>query len=300
MFTPGPRIRRWLIRAAKLTVVLVVVWLAVSFVVAYKLTRRPHALFAEPPPPVTWTAIEPVRIRTSDGLELGAWYMPGRPDGPSAVLLHGYRNCRMESMKLAEILVNEGYSVLAVTLRAHGDSEGNYTDVGYSSRHDVVAAVAWLEARRPGKPILVQGTSMGAAAAIYAADELQTRVSAYILECPYDDIRTAIRHRISRQLPCPLDSVAYAGLRLFAPIFLPDLEQMAPLNHVAAIPASVPVLVVAGGRDERARPEEVRAISERIPGHARLMVFPQADHGSFLEQCGEQYRAAVLEFVRKK
>ena len=177
MVTTDPRIRRWLKRLATVAAVLVVVWLTASLFVSYKLTRRPHALVAEPPPSVTWAVIEPVRLHTSDGLELGAWYMPGRPGGPSAVLLHGYRSRRSESIPIAEILVNEGYSVLAVSMRAHGDSEGDYTDVGYSSRRDVEAAVAWLEQRRPGKPILVQGTSMGAAAAIYAAEDLQTRVS---------------------------------------------------------------------------------------------------------------------------
>ena len=279
---------------------LVIVWLASSFFVAYKLTRRPHPPFAEPPPVVTWTKIEPVRLHTSDGLELGAWYMPGRPDGPSAIVLHGFRSRRSEGMKLAEILVGEGYSVLAVTLRAHGDSEGDYTDVGYSSRHDVATAVEWLETRRPGKPVLVQGTSMGAAAAIYAAEELQTRVSGYILECPFDDIRSAVQNRISKQLPWPLDLAAYAGLRVFAPIFLPDMDRMAPVEHVAAIPASVPVLIMAGGRDRRARPEEVTAVYDRIASHGKLVVFPEADHGHLAEQCGEPYRAAVVEFVRKR
>jgi len=75
---------------------------------------------------------------------------------------------------------------------------------------------------------------------------------------------------------------------------------MAPIKHADAIPATVPVLVMAGGRDERARPEEVRAIYEQIASHARMVVFSKADHGSFSDQCGEKYRAAVLEFVRKK
>jgi pimeloyl-ACP methyl ester carboxylesterase len=275
-------------------------WLASSLAVAYKLTRRPHSLAPEPPPAVAWATIEPVRLNTDDGLELGAWYMPGRPDGPSFVLLHGFRSRRDESLPLAETLANEGCSVLAVTMRAHGDSEGNYNDVGYSARHDVAAAVAWLEQRRPGKPVFVQGTSMGAAAAIYAAAELQTRVRGYILECPFDDIRSAVRNRVSGHLPWPLDSVAYAGLRLVGPIFLPDLDRMAPVNYVAAIPETVPVLVMTGGRDRRARPAEVRAVYERIASHARLVVFPEADHGHLAEQCGAAYRAAVIDFLQKK
>jgi pimeloyl-ACP methyl ester carboxylesterase len=279
---------------------LFVVWLASSLFVAYKLTRRPHPLMAEPPPAVTWAAIESVRLQSSDALDLGAWYMPGRADGPSVVVLHGFRGSRPETLPLDEMLLREGCSVLAISMRAHGDSAGDYNDVGYSARHDVVAAVSWLEHRRPGKPIFVQGTSMGAAAAIFAGEELQSRVSGYILECPYRDIRSAVRARTALFLPWPLDFAAYAGLNLVGKIFMPDIERMSPIDHVAEIPASVPVLVVTGGRDNRALPDDVRAIYERISSHARLLMFPDAVHGYFVTQGGETYRAAVVEFLRLK
>jgi alpha/beta superfamily hydrolase len=50
-----------------------------------------------------------------------------------------------------------------LTHRAHGDSWGDYHDVGFSARQDVWATVDFLEARRPGQSVVVTGTSMGAA-----------------------------------------------------------------------------------------------------------------------------------------
>src|SRR5207245_6234762 len=100
---------------------------------------------------------------------------------------------------------------------AHGDSSGTYNDLGYSARHDVLAAVAYLEQRRPGRPIIIQGTSLGAAAAIYAASDLGDRISGYILECPYRDVRTAVRNRTTAYLPFLVDRLAYAGLTLAGP-----------------------------------------------------------------------------------
>ena len=226
--------------------------------------------------------------------------MPGSDEGPSVIALHGYRGHRSQSLTLAEMLVQQGCSVLAITFRGHGDSDGDANDLGYSARHDVVAAVAYLERRRPGRPIFVRGTSLGAAAAIYAGGELQTRVSGYILECPFRDIRSAVRNRTSAYLPFPLDDLAYAGLNLVGPIFLPDIERMSPLDHVAEIPASVPLLLMAGGRDDRARPEEVEAIYRRVASHARLVVFPEASHGEFCLQGGTAYREAVLGFLVKR
>ncbi len=297
MIAQRSRFRRWLKRTAVAAVALTVVWLVSSLFAAYKLTRRPHTLIAEPPPAVTWAAIESVRLHTCDGLELGAWYMPGKADGPSVLVLHGFRSNREESLPLAEMLSREGCSVLAISLRAHGDSAGDYNDIGYSARHDVVAAVDWLEKRRPGKPVFVQGTSMGAAAAIYAAEELQTRVRGYILECPYRDIRSAVRTRTVAYLPWPLDYAAYTGLNLVGPIFMPDIDRMSPLNAVSSIPKTVPVLVMAGGRDNRALPDDVKAIYERIESHARLLVFPNAGHGDLIGPGGETYRAAVVELL---
>jgi pimeloyl-ACP methyl ester carboxylesterase len=106
-----------------------------------------------------------------------------------------------------------------------------------------------------------------------------------------------VRNRTAAFLPFPLDGIAFAGLNLVGPIFLPDMERMAPVDRVAEIPPSVPILIMSGGRDNRARPEEVEAIYQRVAAHARLVVFPQATHGQFLEQGGAAYREAVLGFL---
>ncbi len=297
MSPQNSRMHRWLKRLAITAVALLIAWLVVSAAVAYKLTRRPRAPFAEPVPTVSWAAVEPLRLRTSDGVDVGAWFMPGADTGPSVVLLHGYGRCRRDSLPLAEMLVREGCSVLAISLRAHGDSAGNVNDIGYSARHDVVAGVECLEQRRPGRPIIVQGTSLGAAAAIYAGGELQSRVAGYILECPFRDIRSAVRNRTTAFLPFPLDDIAYAGLNVVGPIFLPEMERMSPVDCITEIPYSVPILIMAGGRDNRARPEEVEAIYRRVAPHARLAVFPEASHGQFYAQGGDAYREAVLGFL---
>jgi len=54
---------------------------------------------------------------------------------------------------------------------------------------------------------------------------------------------------------------------------------------------------MAGGRDDRALPDEVEAVYNRIASHGRLIVLPEARHGRFVTQGGEIYRAAVLEFL---
>ena len=225
------RIRRWLIFATAL----VPLWLMISLIVAHRLTHRARARFDEPTPRVTWASFESHRLSTSDGHEVGAWFAEGRADSPSVVLLHGNGGDRASCLPRAELLSKAGYAVLPVTLRAHGDSSGDFNDLGYSARYDVVSAVEFLEHRRPGRPIFILGASLGAAAATFASGDLGTRVAGYLLEAPYLDLKSAVRNRTSNALPIGLEWVAYQGLLLVSPLVLPDLDKISPRDAIGGV-----------------------------------------------------------------
>jgi alpha-beta hydrolase superfamily lysophospholipase len=184
-----------------------------------------------------------------------------------------------------------------VSLRAHGDSTGDVNDVGYSARHDVIAAIEFLQRRRPGRPVVVLGVSMGAAAAVFASGELEHRVQGYILESPYQDLKIAVRNRVEGQLPPLLGGVAYQGLVLVAPLVLPELEKMSPLAAIDGIPADVPVLILAGGRDRLARPEEAQALLGRVSSHGRMLLFKDATHNNLFASDRKRYRDAMTGLV---
>ena len=292
-FITKPRLRRWLIFA----VVACVCWLLASFGVAYRLTRRPRPLFAEPAPSVAWGPLEAHRITTSDGQQLGAWYAEGEDDAPSVLLLHGNRGSRWNCLSRASLLATEGgCPVLLVSLRAHGDSTGRVNDMGYSARRDVVAAVEFLRRRRPGKPVIILGVSLGAAAAIFAADELGGRVRGYILESPYQDLKTAVRHRTEAYLPPVLDRVAYLGLRIAAPVILPEFEAISTVRAIDRIPADVPVLILSGSDDPLARPAEAFALHDRVRSHGRVEVFQGGRHNDLFAIDPSRYGRMVLDF----
>jgi pimeloyl-ACP methyl ester carboxylesterase len=289
---------RWVRRAPLLAGGLVGLWLLLSLIAADQLTRRARLPFAEPAPQVAWGPVESLRLATADGEQLGAWYAPGGERGPSVVLLHGNGNSRAWCLPWGELLAAEGCSVLLVTLRAHGDSTGERNDIGYSARHDVAAAVEYLERRRPGKPVLLMGKSLGAAAAVFAARDLGERVRGCLLESPYRDLRTAVRNRVENHLPPVLDRIAYAGLVFTGRLVLPYLDRIAPAECAGAIPPDVPVWVLAGAEDDQARPEEARALYERVAGHGRLVFFAGAGHESLLPHDPARYRRVVKEWLR--
>jgi alpha-beta hydrolase superfamily lysophospholipase len=289
------RCKRWLVSLA----VLLTVWLLVSLAVAYRLTRRSQPPFSEPLPTVDWATFEPHRLKTSDFQEIGAWLVAGAGNASTVLLIHGIGASRSACLTRAKMLATHGYSVLMISLRAHGDSTGNFNDMGFSARHDIVAAVEFLERRRPGIPIIVHGLSMGGAAAVFASSELAHRVQGYILESPYRNLKVAVWHRIENDLPPLLDRIAYVGLLVVSPLVLPDLAKTSPVEAINGIPSDVRVLILAGADDPVARPDEANAILVPVRSHGRLVLFEHAGHMNFPETCPDQYQQSVLGFLRE-
>jgi alpha-beta hydrolase superfamily lysophospholipase len=195
-------------------------------------------------------------------------------------------------------LAQEGTGVLAISLRAHGDSQGRTNDFGYSARRDVIAAVRFLEQECPGSPIIIVGESLGAAAALFAAQDCAGAVKGYILAAPYGRLDTAVWNRCDRHLFPPLSQAAYAGLRLWAPAFLPvSMAEIAPADHLRDIPQATPVTIFAVEDDRYARIDEVRLMAEAIRTHARLVTVRGGGHERFLAVHETEYRKTILELL---
>lgn len=296
---PTKRWRRRCVWLAALVALSVVAWLSASYAAVYHLTRRARPPYSEPAPEVAWGHVTPIRLTTADGQELGAWFIDGRADRPLVVLLHGNGGSRSACLAEAELVARAGHPVLMVSLRAHGDSTGDVNDFGFSARRDVVAAVEWVRERHPGRPVVVWGRSLGSAAALFAAAELDARVCGYVLECPYQDLRTATRNRTRTYLPPVLEFVAYTGFSAVVPLVLPHADDISPLNSARGVPSSARVLVLAGTADRRATAAEAAAIAETIGARAELVVIEGGDHLLLAAAAPEQYRAAILGHLER-
>lgn len=65
------------------------------------------------------------------------------------LLVHGNRFSRRAMLRVMHWLGEARFTVLVVSLRAHGDSPGEINNMGWSARHDVTAAVAFLQSECP-------------------------------------------------------------------------------------------------------------------------------------------------------
>jgi len=103
-------------------------------------------------------------------------------DGPLVVMVPGLGDLRAEYRYLAPKLVTAGYRVVTLDLRGHGQSSvgwPDYTSAALGS--DMIALVRHLDAG----PAHLVGTSMGAAAAAWAAAEAPDCVASLTLIGPF-------------------------------------------------------------------------------------------------------------------
>ena len=218
---------------------------------------------------------------------------------PTVLLLHGNNRSRKDCLPQAEFLLEEGFSVLLISQRAHGDSTGEINDIGYSARHDVIAAVKYLEEKRPNRPIAIWGISLGSASALFAAPQVGTQVKGYILESPYRDLKTAVNHRMNLFLPPVLNTAAFKGLMFVAPMMLPHYEEIAPINAAKLVPRDVRVLVLAGEKDDRTPVCDVQEITDQLGSRAKLCTMPGAGHCKLLTTDRKTYRNWTTQFLKE-
>lgn len=280
--------------ALVVSLALVAGWLASTFAVTYLLTHRAKRPFAELPHSMQ---IDSVRLKSSDGTELGAWVTAPQNGRPVVVLLHGLHANRSAHRNQMRAFAQMGYGAVAITLRAHGDSGGEKIAFGLAEAGDVKAAVAFVEQEFPGHRIILFGESLGAAAAIFAASDLHGRIAGYILDTPYIDLKSALFNRLSMYLPPVFSHAAYSGMRLWAPVFLDrPMNDYAPINRIGDISPETPVLFIAGEIDTHATLEQSTKLAKRC-AHARFEVIAGAAHGQTYSRNPQRYEQLLREFI---
>lgn len=115
-----------------------------------------------------------VTLNSLDGTQLaGHLYSPLSSPKRSALLIHGISSEKSEGglyEDLAQELLQCGYSILALDLRSHGESQGDQTEFTISGAiADIQAGWDFLDSLAPSLPRVLVGASFGGGLALYAS-----------------------------------------------------------------------------------------------------------------------------------
>ncbi len=137
-----------------------------------------------------------INLTTEDNVNLvGTYYAPPNGDSPAVLLVHGMNRNRLDWEGFARLLQANGYGVLTIDLRGHGDSmkQGDWLMrwVSFSDEDfrnmlmDISSGIQFLRSRAEIDPykIGIVGTALGANLALNYASQ-NRRIAAVVLISP--------------------------------------------------------------------------------------------------------------------
>lgn len=186
----------------------------------------------------------PVDIITDDGIRLTAWYTPPK-NGAVILLAHGYGDNRPEWVY--EMLAKKGYGVLAWDARAHGESDGEISTIGYLEVLDVKAALQYALAQPGVEHVGAWGGSMGGATLIRAAAQFP-QIEALFVDSSFDSLDDEFDFLVPYPIINPLTKFV---ARIETGI---SLDEVSPLDEIGKI-SPRPVYIVHSTADIVASPD---------------------------------------------
>jgi len=172
---------------------------------------------------------EDVRLETSDGVTVAAWWIP-RPNGRGALIFcHGNAGNMGDRVGKLRLFHDLGLSVLALEYRGYGASQGRPSEQG--TARDMDAAVAHLRDAR-GIPLdrtVFYGESLGGAVAIEAATRWLP--AALVAESTFTSARAMARHHYPF-VPPALVRVRYDSLSRVRGLTCPKLFLHGPADTI--------------------------------------------------------------------
>jgi uncharacterized protein len=250
-------------------------------------------------PEVDYT-LESCTFQSYDECPLSAIILRPKKSNEKIILIcHGIRHDKRSGIRFVQYLLKEGYTLMLLDFRNHGESGGCITTYGYHEKEDLRAAVRYLRKQGLTGSLGVLGASMGAAVALQAAagfDDIQ----ALVLDSPFASLeQVAIEQTIAiTNLP---RFAVYLPMQLACwwSRFVEDfpVSEVSPLLSAASL--KCPIFLIHGDADRKIGVHHSRQIFDAAPEPKELWIGEGAGHlGTYLKN-PEEYQIRVLDFFAK-
>ncbi len=197
------------------------------------------------------TVARRIQVRSSDNTLLsGRMYPASRRQRPWVVFFHGFGGSWRDNLGHARAYAELDFNIMLVDLRAHNESDGSWSGLGWLDRRDVVAWCSWIVARTgQNTQIVLHGQSFGAASILMATQEqdLPKQVCACICDASFTDAWNEFLPLLGEGAGRPhpaLEMMRYALRRE------PNGYDLAKSKPLAAVRATnIPLLIIHGEED---------------------------------------------------
>lgn len=263
---------------------------------AVLVSRRPYRIPIFQSPGMLGARQENVEFPSFDGVLLSAWWCPAEQAKGVVVLSHGYMMNRSEPAAVAHYFWTQGYSALVYDFPGAGRSQNRICGFGWTERKDVSVAVEYAQSRQPDGPVILWGSSMGAAASAFAAAESPGIADALILDSVYGRLLDAV-NGWWLFVGGPWLALILRPTRILGPLFLGFKVDLADVADALRKLRDVPIFLIHGEVDTMATPEQAQRNAAELGPDSRVSWYPGCNHSEPRLFHPQRYREELREFL---
>ena len=242
---------------------------------------------------------EYITINTKDKYKLSAFLAYNKTDITygTIILIHGITKYKELFIPLSKHLTSQGFHTVALDLRAHGKSEGQYTTFGFHEKHDISILIDRLE-KMGHHNIGIWGQSLGGATSIQAM-AFDKRLKFGIIESTFSEMKNIVHVYFKY----------YMGFhyKLLSEFITYRAGEIANFDPDKVVPAEdcknidQPVLMVHGKKDRRISIKSGLRNFQNLKSKVKeFMAIENANHVNVWETVGENiYFSKVVQFIKK-
>ena len=214
------------------------------------------------------------------------------------ILVHGYMCTWRDMLDYSGMYLKEGFHLLLPDQRAHGESGGKYTGMGWLERRDMVCWVQKILARDPEAEIVLHGVSMGAATVMMTAGEnLPDNVKAVVEDCGYASVERIFRDELKTIFHLPAFPLLHQASWVARIVAGYDFREASSVEQLKK--TKLPVLFIHGSMDAFVQPYMQDLCFEAAAGEKEYLRVEDASHTQAYARQPELYRERVLGFVER-
>lgn len=236
---------------------------------------------------------QPITFKTDDGLTLSGFLIL-RPHAQRNLLLcHGYRMSKERMNTFVDIFSQD--NILIFDYRAHGESEGSYTTIGYEEKKDVLAGIKVLQTHECTKnlPMFGIGVSMGAVSLLAAACECPC-FKALVLDSPFSRLDEQANRTFVNRYYLPKFPFAMLGKMVFEYIMQFSMADVDAIAWAELI--NIPVILIHSKQDKVASYSEACKLYEKIKVKKDFWFVPESSHARIIYDFTQEYGNRVNTF----
>jgi len=240
-------------------------------------------------------------IKSIDGLQLHAFYLPAKYPKRFLILCHGYKGSGFGDFAYtARFLHENNCSLLFIDQRCCGESQGEYITFGAMEQYDVLQWAYYIAKHNKNQlPVYLYGESMGAASVLMASGHnLPHEVKGIISDCAFRSMKCQVQDMANNWFHLDWTGLMLFRLELFCAIFAGF--HMKDADTVRALKINKrPVLFFHGLEDTYVDPRNSRVNYSLCRAPKELVLVPGARHLCSAYADPPLYRGKLLDFFEK-